>query len=382
MFVQMRQSGLKGLIILLGLFGCTSSSEQQTTDWAVRADSTHAVTIRESANMCSDCIELERAAVLGDSADGALVETIYLRRDSLGRYWVHQQPAIKLFDSTGRYVGTVGRAGRGPMEFLHPVPVYTDSAGNMHVFDPELARETVVGPDLKQRAMRSVPSGDFSEAMAIPGTDEYVANFLSLAGESASLPLHIMRGGEIVHSFGDKTAGNAMLSYKFERHLAVDMKGRIFSSHRFAFQIDAWSPSGQRLATFLGPTLNESEVKETFYNRTNNPIPNEIKALSTDGAGHLWILSYRPRPNWRDYYVDRRYGPNMVGLVLKEGKTMDSSFTARLEVVDLSTAQIVARRELPGLFTSFVGPGLLFQYVVDDNGTPQVVVWRARLQRR
>ncbi len=70
-------------------------------------------------------------------------------RDSRGRLWLSyaQAALVNVVDTSGAFTGIVGRRGEGPGEFLAPgalIPI----SDSVLVFDPLLARVTVVGPDL------------------------------------------------------------------------------------------------------------------------------------------------------------------------------------------------------------------------------------------
>ena len=54
---------------------------------------------------------------------------------------------VLCLDPGGATVGTFGREGEGPGEFLTPAAIFRKSRGTLAVFDSRLARLTVIGPD-------------------------------------------------------------------------------------------------------------------------------------------------------------------------------------------------------------------------------------------
>ncbi len=156
----------------------------------------------------------------------------------------------------------------------------------------------------------------------------------------------------------------------------MDALGRIFSAKINEYEIEVWTVEGERIGGLLGPVLNELEVKPTFFNRDDNPLPNKIIALQAIDSTMLAVVSKRPRENWRDYYDDQVYRPGELQLVLKEGSTWHQVYGCRIEIIDLRTRTIVARRDLDGHFNHLIGPGLLLQSLLEDLEHPRFVVWR------
>ena len=68
-------------------------------------------------------------------------------RDSAGNYWFGQYEAVKVFDDAGNFVGEVGRAGEGPMEWSNAIPAHADRDGHVHVFDTDNLRRSEIGRD-------------------------------------------------------------------------------------------------------------------------------------------------------------------------------------------------------------------------------------------
>ncbi len=88
-----------------------------------------------------------------------------LQVDSLGRIYVLESQAqeIRVFDSTGRFVRTVGRKGRGPGEFTQAIGIRWDPAGRIWVVDQGTARYTILDTAGRVLATRTRPlSGWFT----------------------------------------------------------------------------------------------------------------------------------------------------------------------------------------------------------------------------
>jgi hypothetical protein len=341
------------------------------------------IALRDSPTICTDCVALHQLALLGDDGGNeghiAPAPNIVVR-DSVGRYWVSQNNnVIKVFDSAGKFVHSVGRRGRGPGEFGAPFPAYTDSAGNVHVLDLEREIEFVIGPDFRHISQRAAPAGgDLASAVRFHGRDAWVINDPMAFGPERGAPIRISRESKVLVSFGKPHTVQSPNPILGTRRLGVDSRDRIFSAKAYHFELEAWTDSGARIASFSGPMLNEREVRLAPFNLGENPIPAQVLAIQPGDSSRLWVLTRRPRENWRDYYEARSHAGVQV-IQVRNGMPEDSVFRSRLEVIDLRSRSIIARQELPGVFSSFVGDGLLMQSVTTSDGASRIAMWQFRL---
>lgn len=85
-------------------------------------------------------VSLQPDLVLGgqDLGPFAFSDIRAITVDAIGRIYVAdvREREIRVFDSTGAVIRTIGRPGRGPGEFVHPVGLDVDSDGNLFVYDP------------------------------------------------------------------------------------------------------------------------------------------------------------------------------------------------------------------------------------------------------
>jgi hypothetical protein len=194
--------------------------------------------------------------------------------------------------------------------------------------------------------------------------------------DQMGLPLHIIEGATIVHSFGAPIGDSPVPINPFtsERVLATDRSGHLFSGKYYDYEIEVWTDSGRRLTGFKGPVLNRSPVLPGRFS-PENPPPNRIFALRADDPNILWLITWRRRENWRDALEEQVLPNGDVRLVPKSGSySYTPIYTSRIDVIDLRTAAIIASRDQEELFVSFIGKDKALEAKYLEDGTPQLVV--------
>ena len=320
----------------------------------------------------------EQEAVLGDTVGPGYLEFLEdVIQDGLGRYWVGQRNAIKVFGPGGEFVRTVGRSGSGPMEFRYARPIYADAQGNVHILD--IATETTVGAAFDLVGIRQIRMPQAEAIAAFPASGRYALSMWTNTGPAAGYPLHVVEGSSVAVSFAapdPPIIGERGMPFSQHRVLAVGASGWIYSAKWHEYELEIWTDTGRRIAGLVGPTLNDPPALPGRIT-LENPPPSRIMAVQEDTEGRLWVLIRERRSDWRkgvDPAVDPRGRP---GLRVKNG--LDAVYLGRIEVIDLKRAAIVARWRGDHHFIGFAGEGLIVEDQRLEDGTPRAVVWRARL---
>jgi len=381
-------ANITAVFLLFVAAGCRSSkarasaaSETRSGSWSELRDSIGTHALRDDPKLCTDCITVDTAVVIGrgsDSGDAYVNGSLRVLRDSRGDYWANQdRNRIKVFDEHGRFVRLVGRPGKGPMEWAFPWPVASDANGNVHVVDIGNMRETVIGPDFRRVSEQTLPPMAINDVVSV-GPGDYFVNAWGTSPERIAEPLHLVRDGKTVRSFGAHRSGEPLTQSSSRRVIAADGAGHLFSTQYFKFEIEAWTRDGQRIFGLEAP-LNSTPVKPGAYNLDDNPIPNQVHSMLADNSGHLWVLTYRVKPGWRDNVEYRQLnGIKLLGPT--KGHEGESSRFSRIEVVDLERRVIVARIDRPQTSLGVAGPGLLWENRRDTDGKPEIRIWRLGLR--
>ena len=367
-------------LVALGLFlACGEPDEPSRAHWTDVSDSTEVRLIRESESLCEDCITLEQVLIMGDTiGDGYLREAFHMVRDSAGNYWFGQYEAVKVFDAAGEYVGEVGRAGEGPLEWDYAMPVHTDPEGRVHIFDNGNLRHSVVGPDFALIEDERLP-GFIHAVRPLGNVERWVLNMGHPTSDARDLPLHILQGPEITGSFGGRIvlANDRSASTQFHRIITTDAADRTFSSPIYrSYEIEVWSDTGRRITGFLEPEFNDPPRDPEAPESANNPPASTIRALRVDSEDRLWVLSWRLRDDWLDM-MDERQGPGgRLRLEMKPDYQAIDRFYGQIDVIDLTTATVIARTRMEGVvLVDFLGEGELWSGEFSGPGHLRAGIW-------
>ncbi len=346
-------------------------------EWARSADIHGRRLIRDDEKLCTVCAHLEELAVLGDTeGEGFIQPSRIVTRDSLGRYWVGQSESLKVYDTSGRFLREVGRAGEGPLEFGRVAFAHAGSDGRVHVLDPRNRRESVIDENFALMEEQRIPNRFASLYNAAALNQDYIVNAWISSADMIGLPLHIIRGEEIVRSFGLSDATGPLDAFRSLRLVAARPDGVIAAAKRFDYSVEIWDTRGNRLVEFQHETdLNEVEVKQAPYNLTDHPKPHEVMAVRFVDD-RLWILFRMMRDDWKRQYELRRLPGGQTGIRRRPDSWLDSIYQSRIDVLDMQSGTVVARVDLPGLFEAFVEDGLLLEQRELPNAEIQLAVWR------
>ena len=286
-----------------------------------------------------------------------------------------QYGTVKVWDAEGRFLRQVGRAGDGPMEFHRAAPVRTDSEGRVHIVDLDTGRETVVNgrPSPIRLGQVSLHPGFYHLAVPLGEDGRYAINKNRMTAGLVGVPLHIVDGLDILHSFGMEADVRSPTGS--HRVLEVDRQGRIYSAQPDDYLIQVWNESGRRILGLRGPRLNEREASSEPWS-PDNPPRNQILAMQVDDEQRLWVISEVLKDDWQDHMEERvmrngrmAYGPT--------NDDMREIFQSRIDLIDLTSGSLIATSLHDPLPEAFVGDGLVLENVASElQYHPQMVIWR------
>ena len=143
-------------LAVLALLAWSSATAAQTAETGLTS----------GAGSCSDCaIRLRLVATIGSPGDSVSPDYLSpVTRSRRGLYYVgigstFGKNRIAVYDSAGRLVRTVGRAGQGPGEFETITHIVVTASDTVHVIEAS-GRHSLLSPELVFiRTLASLPAG-------------------------------------------------------------------------------------------------------------------------------------------------------------------------------------------------------------------------------
>lgn len=316
---------------------------------------------------CDDCaITLDTVVTIG-GLDGPGLHVIArgntVAVDRRGRVLVadHRYPEISVFDSTGTFLRTIGRAGEGPGEFqlielLDVGPEY------IHVFDSR-------GRTLFDHDFRVVRTDRFAGDLwgsFVTDDDDVVLTGDVRTTASVGHSLHILgKSGEVVSIGGDD---RAFLGRTTEQISPVVGDARsAWVVHRYPNRVTHWD-----LARMPRATTVIDRVVEEFDKHDQELSPRSRNLGAMLDAHGLWILWIAPDPRWTPVK-----DPPRQSSVPREQR-LDSW----LDLVDPSTGRTIARYRDDHVLSRFAnGSRYLVRYRETAAGIPSITLLNPKLSR-
>jgi hypothetical protein len=331
----------------------------------------------QAALTVKECIRCSLAAVHlfdipADTSDSNLGSPESIVAGPASLYFVvsSETPGeIHAYDRRGRLVRTLGRLGDGPGEFRY-IRSMAGTPDTLWVADQGNNRLTVIGPDLEVARTENLPMRPIHIA-PLPDGDVLV-NADIRTQELVGFPLHQIRNGRIIRSFGYH--GSAvrfdMSSYPGWRRIAVAEQS-IWVMHVDRYTLEEWSFEGQLLRAFRHEPdwLRTPAGPVRGYSPDSKP-PTTARGLHVVSPGVVIAafavarddfaagLRFRRSADHGSYVIDR----------------IDRVFEARVEVIDVGDGSVVTSSRWEGFPLGFVRPGVLALLHSHEDGSYSIAV--------
>jgi hypothetical protein len=335
------------------------------------------------ARSCSDCrLSSELMATLGgDSLAGYLTDyPLWASMDGQSRIYVGLQPPGDLlltFDTSGQFLGHVGKRGRGPGEFVFPVSAVHTARGEILIWDFNAAMVTTL--DTGHRFVGRVHQPYAPIAVLPTGQRLVVAPMEDTAG--IGYPLHLYSdSGRRVSSLG-ATGGKFEDSerWRLRRAASVSPRGTIWAGHIDRFRVDEWSATGEKLRTFTRTVSWMPPVTVRSAGVFGDRPTAHIEATTEDTEELLWVFSRVPSESWLE-----ALGPpeSERGTTSYPQRDQGRLYDTMVDVIDLRTGRLLVSTRHAGHIRFVLKPGVVARYREDSIGTPLLDILRIGLRGR
>jgi hypothetical protein len=318
-------------------------------------------------------VQLTRRVILSDAASPVKNAGLRLAAiDSRGRYYLTamEEARFLVFDSTGKFLQSVGRRGKGPGEFVNPFEMFVAKGDT--IFISEWARGiSVFSPDYKYIRQVQTPPGDHMiEPIRLrSGEYAYIVNErgypevnwhhrLAFADAKGKV-LTKLEIGPVRTKENYDEGGRS-------RSLAENPDGTIWSAVMRRYVIDRWDRSGKRLEV-ITRQLDGPAVKDLLVLPFNEPFLYDLKL---DGDGRLWVvMSLR---NGKTHRATVRTEQGMREMNIDEHDSI-------VEVIDPKRGTLVASTRISGGWLTFVRPDVACRPIEQENGSMALEVLDVKL---
>jgi hypothetical protein len=337
------------------------------------------VVIPESA-VCAECsVRLERVVSLRDPDGRAfLSDPQVVVRTRTGEYLVVSgvaQYGFSVFSPTGRFVRRVGRAGRGPGEYVSILRISVGPADSLFVWDPGAIRMTVLTPEF-ERAREiafETPAGRVSRVGS-----HYVGAGTSRTAEGEARPLLVFdAGGSLVRSFGGDGGPYDRSNPELHRRtLSAGDDGSVWAARHAEYLFERWDTLGNLVAAFRREALWFPPRKrgDPGSREADGPPQPGLIAVRTVPMDRAWTLSWVADEEWGDALSTVVIQGRARSGVRREDRSRhrDTVF----ELLDLANRRVIGRLRVDELFESFAAPDEVYRYEESAGGEPVVQIYR------
>jgi DNA-binding beta-propeller fold protein YncE len=299
--------------------------------------------------------------------------------DSRNQFFVAptaRRGSVSVFDSSGSFLRSFGRNGRGPGEIgdvfrIVVIPgdtlLIADSGnGRIHFF-------TVAGV-----FVRSVPLTMSPYSIVVAG-DHLLVSGESNSADSFGHPFHMVdrRTGEFV-SFGGQPGPSLRVSpLHLERPLVAASRDEVWTVTRLTYVIERWNLASKSVGTRMTrrpPWFTYDSLAERRYLPWIERPRSTLGALAVDVVGRLWTLSTSAAENWK---AQPGGTPGRIPPAAEYDKYVDRI----VEVIDPQQRAVLATMRLSSSVVGFLPSGRMYSRVSDENGVVSISVVKLSLVR-
>lgn len=337
---------------------------------------------------CSQCkVIFNSVSTIGDTSGPGLLLNVpaAVLRDRSERFWVvFPSGPPQAYDNEGKFVGAVGRLGRGPGEFESPLGALLLPGDSVLVFDGALGRATVIDPTLKARRSIRLP-WPLQPGVLLRWPASVIMRGLAGSVASTEYSLHDVSfqqdQAEVQRSFGSigaDTPSRWGSTAQFQT-LAAAGDGGVWSAPRSRYEVHKWTGRGEHVESLHRRPSWFAEESPRHVGSRNIPPPPVVAAIQEDREGLLWVFLRIPAENWRLGWTRTPIGVKEYPVELID---VERLYDTMIEVIDPGAGVVLARERLNGYLISVTDHRQLSIYADGPDGNPVIRIVDVTLMGR
>lgn len=336
---------------------------------------------------CPTCtIRVDAVVTIGRDDDRLGSRPYAVRRDSRGRYHMvapESNPSVPLvFSARGGFLRELGREGAGPGEFRDAIALEITRGDTIHVFDRGNARLSVLDPGMREVRTSPIPPST-NTAIVLP-TGTVVVNAAVGEPDRIGHPFHRLdQDGNYTGYFG-ADAGSPVQPGDIAgtvRWMTPALGNKFWSlNYARSYTLELWDADG----TLLKRITRDADWFAPYDRATslaprNPPQSRGMGVWYDQRVGLLWTIMHVADPRWRDGTGPLRRAHGEEYLPIHD---MQRVYDTIVEVIDVNTNRVLARRRFDMTIDLPIGAGLFAGARETPEGAPYLDVWRFSLVER
>lgn len=276
---------------------------------------------------------------------------------------------IFVYDTAGRFHGSIGRRGAGPAEFDTDLRVIVGPEDTLYVMDDSHRRIQVLTPE--GTYVRSFPAPWSHQSMSRLTDGSFL--FFRPPAERRDRLFHLTDAeGRVLTEFGSPSMANpGVESWK----VTAGWPDGFWTAPVLRYELYRWQPPDSlelavvREVGWFPPFPSDGEYP-TREQRQREPYPPMVGHLHQDRSGLVWSYTWIPGRSWEPDIPTR-----------PQYEWARRTFDTMVEVIDVERAEVLAQLRFDGRLGPFCGEHLLYTITEDPEGYPYVRVLEPILRR-
>ncbi len=251
------------------------------------------------------------------------------------------------------------------------------AADSMIAFDRAGPSLSVIDRNLRVARTERFPMPVF-DAVRL-GDDAFLVNAEMNTPERVGLPLHVVRNGEIVRSFGSAHGVyRPDFSYLTRREVALASSGELWAARKSEYRLESWGNSDEAPDKVLAVDLPGFEPWSSGPRSPSdgNGPRGLLEDLSIDEQGYLRVIVTVRDVDWRDAASLRGEGASSAYLPTD----LSGYFDSYVDIIDPVRGVLVARLWSDAYLTTFLDP----EHAIANVGpreSPRTSIVRIQVKR-